>query len=273
MKKDILNIKRFGNLFAADFLNGLSNFGLSALVCALSGVSCFAIVGLFGLIAGEGWTCLPTSLRGAIFAIMMVVVLLVGPSKLYGKLTDKKAGSFFLSIPASSFEKHASMIINSSIVFPLMAATAYLVIDTLLCLIFPDCGKSLIATAGTMVADIINFFGNDIPEEIGGIAGLFNPFIYIDDMIGTGMTFLLGALCFKKSKVAKTILVIIAFSMAMSSIMSPIMLSISGGSVELLTNKIGWLLNHAVLIDAINDTLFNCALATAIYFKVKTLKF
>jgi len=279
MKNDILNFKRFGRYFAADFMNGLSNFGLSALVCSLVGIMVFIFTGFIGTITGQGWLYSPALARTIAFVLMMAVILIVGPTKLYGKITDKKEGSFFLTIPASSFEKHASMILNAAVIFPAITALAYLIFDAILCLIFPGCGDGLLFTAGSLAKDALQFITNDMPEELNGIRGLFNPILYIDDLIQFALIFLLGAICFKKSKAAKTILVLIAFSMAMSSIMSPIMLHGMGqivndaDAINFITNKAGWFFNNATLIDWISDTLMNCALAGAIYYRVKTLKF
>jgi len=281
MKNDILNMKRFGNYFAADFRNGISNFGLSALTCSLVGIAAFFLCGIFGIISGQGWVFFPAAGRLTIFVIMLVVCLIVGPVKLYGHLTEKKAGSFFLSIPASSFEKHASMIINSAIIFPLIICVLYCAVDGILCLVAPACGDSLIRMCVDGLSTFHEFVNNNIPEELSRVAAALNPVMYIDDVIQIALIFLLGAICFKKSKAAKTILVLIALSIISSSIMSPILfhgigtiaITNDAEAIDFLTNKVGWLFNNLVLIDWISDTVVNCALAAGIYFRVKTLKF
>jgi len=279
MKTDIINIKRFGKYFAADFNNGLAYFGLSALVCSITGIFAYVLCGVFGLIGGAGWVSLPLPARIGIGVLMMVTAIIVCPTKLYGGLTDKKSGSFFTTLPVSSFEKTASMILNGAIIFPLIVFVLYLAVDAILCLIDPDCGAGILSFAGS-VNETINANIGEVPEQLSRIINAAkSPLLYIDDVIQSGLIFLLGAICFKKNKVAKTILCLIAFSTIVSSIFSPLMIR---GSIEItndiealdfFTNKMGWMFNHLVLVDTISDTVVNLILAGAIYFRVKTIKF
>jgi hypothetical protein len=52
-----------------------------------------------------------------------------------------------------------------------------------------------------------------------------SPWLYVDEIFGITLPFLLGAIFFKSGKTAKTILSLIAFSTAISIIMTPFLSS------------------------------------------------
>jgi hypothetical protein len=104
----------------------------------------------------------------------------------------------------------------------------------------------------------------------------------VDDVIGFLLWFLAGAIVFRSGKTAKSILAFIALSIAVSMVVTPFMSGYmkefamtattmdSPEAVEMLF-ELG-ILQHAALIDTINDSIFNLAMLACIFFRIKTLK-
>ena len=61
----------------------------------------------------------------------------------YGYLTEKKAGSNWLMVPASKAEKFVSMLLMVCIVIPLLFFVVYMVLDGFLSLVDPTYGQAL----------------------------------------------------------------------------------------------------------------------------------
>lgn len=271
--KDIFNITRFGKYFASDFRASISRYGLSFLIVSLMGLVIYAGTIIMGLMFNGTWEGPSIYFRTATFAICTVVLVLTMPSKIYGHITEKRAGTTWLMIPASIFEKFLSMILISGIIVPALFTIVYLGTDALLCVLDQTCGTS-ICHIGKDIAG----YRNEIPTEVmSAIGGLFTPYSYIDDIVGYVLIFLLGTVCFKNAKVAKTILFIIVLSMAMSIIGTPFIYSY----IEELGNNptisleeflsTSWVGNLS-LIDTIYDTAVIVIAAACIFFRLKTMK-
>ncbi|MDE7126806.1 MAG: hypothetical protein K2O58_02780 [Bacteroidales bacterium] len=271
--KDIFDIKRFGKYFASDFMASISRYGLSFLLISLMGLIIYAGTVIMGLLFDGTWGGPSIYFRTATFAICIAVLVLTMPAKIYGHITEKRAGSTWLMIPASTFEKFLSMILICGIVVPAMFTCVYLGTDALLCIMDKTCGTS-ICHIGKEIAG----YRSEIPEEVmSAVGGLMNPLSYIDDMIGSILIFLLGAICFKNAKVVKTILFLIVLSMALSIIGTPFMYSY----METLANNPAmtleeffsdsWLGNLS-LIDTVSDIAVIVIATAGIFFRLKTIK-
>jgi len=279
MRTDIFNMKRFGAYFLSDMRSNIANFGISAAILSAVGLIAYIFCGVIGLTFGGEWVSYPIAGRLITMGVLLVILTISMPVKCYGKLTEKNAGSAFLTLPVSTFEKTASMILSNGIVIPAVVMLVFLGLDALVCACDPGCGVSIasIPFSGYM-NDLWNSL-EEIPAELSGIRAVMNPLLYMDDITTGILVFTLGALCFKKSKAAKTILVLLALSMAVSMVSTPIMMHIAATgnwdfeSAEAMMEKFGWVINHAGLLDTINDTIVNVALSVAIFFRVKTMKF
>ena len=118
----------------------------------------------------------------------------------------------------------------------------------------------------------------EVPAEVSSFIGIMtNPLTYIDDIIGTMLVFLLGAICFKSAKTVKTILCLMALSTILSMIMTPFM---SSYMQEMITNPSisveeifgSRLFRNLPLIDTISDIGTIVIASAAIFFRIKTLK-
>lgn len=288
MKNDIFNLRRFSKYFISDIRTCYANFGLSLIVTCLSAtVLVYALTVFFNLLTDQGWTGPQLSLRMAAFFIMFVVIILNSPSKCYGSITDKQYGSFWLTLPASRLEKFVSMVLISAVIIPVGALAIFLGIDALTCWIDPTCGQSVASSIGHVASQIVSLdiseaISDEIPAEVTRfIEQLSSPWLYMDDFFGMTLPFLLGALVFKKSKAAKTILALIVISAALSIIAAPITaawgkdlivrINMSEGTAEISELFNTWLFRNIALLDALSDTIVNIVLLTAIYFRIKTI--
>lgn len=274
-----MNIQRFGRYYASDFKSGFSRYWVNGLTLALIPFGLYLIGGVFSLIFSGTWNAAPLALRLSLMVVVGIIVIVGIPTSLYGHTTEKRSGSAFLTLPVSTFEKSASMILNAAVVFPFAIAALYLISDQMICLIDSRCGSSILSAAVGGFSEFRNLLGGiDGIEELEGLSALANPLVYLDDIIQISLVFLLGAVCFKKNKIAKTILVLLGFSMFASAVASPILLhSLSNlsdaDSLQILADRLGAIVEHPVLIDTISDTLVNLALSVAIFFRVKTRTF
>ena len=289
MKNDIFNINRFGRYLMTDVRNAVSNYGISILVMATLGLSIDVFVGLFHMIVSEGWQGIGISARVPLFLLAFAVTLVSAPSKLFGHITEKKAGSAFLTLPVSTLEKTLSMVIVSCIMVPAAFVIVYLSIDLMVCSCDSTCGESLIEAATTFRADILDSLVcrhiSELSVVMNNPEALVNPLLYIDDIIGVSLLFLLGATIFRKSKIAKTIGSIILICMVLSMIATPLLVSgIKYDMVQLMLNNeltpvtfsqhfpvLTWICRNLALADTINDTVINLLLIFLIWLRIRKI--
>ena len=275
---DIFNIKRFGKYFLSDLKSAYSNFGLSfALICTME-VIVYLFCGLITMFSNGTWSGIDLPVRAFILLVSLMMLVITMPAKCYGHITDKQAGSLWLTIPVSLLEKFLSMILITCLVIPALFGVLFLFFDWAICTIDQSCGDSYVKLLGT-IPEVIR----SIPElEIENfIHQISNPFLYIDDLVGGILIFLLGALCFKTNKNVKTIITLIAISMGVSMISGPIVMwyisHYSGSGFEELlmdpSSVLGLsLFKNSVLWDTINDLVIMTGLMIAVYFRLKTIK-
>lgn len=290
MKNDVFNFKRFGRYFVTDLRAAISNYGISLLVLATMILSIDLFVGAFTYVttATGYWQGIGIGVRGTLTVIFAVVALISAPAKLYGHLTDKKDGTAFLMLPASTLEKYVSMVLICAVVVPVIYLGLTSIVDALTCLVDPTCGSSLISTYGEFKEKFILEMQEaqaEVPINMNGILKMANPILYADDIIQWILFFLLGAIFFKKSKIAKTIGSVILLSMAVSLIFTPIFVLSTFGQIltddpAMLTPEyvfengtiLGWTMNHLALVDTIQDTICNVALLFLIWLRLKKMK-
>ena len=209
---NILDIKRFWNFLLYDLRRARNNYALSMLLLGLTPVILYMIIQFFSLIFGNGVAEIPDSLKIMVMAVSCVIIILGFGSKVYGQLTEKRAGSDYLMIPASTTEKWISLFLVTCVAAPVVLGVLLLASDGLMSLLFPN-------SYGTRVLDMtkINEVLDMAKEE--GIYINAGGLTVIDWMMNI-LTFTLGAICFKKAKVAKTLLCVFALGMVLSTLLA-----------------------------------------------------
>ena len=293
MKNDIFNLRRFGKYFGTDIRTCWANYGLSLLTLSILSPVFFYILSTgFNMLLKSTWDGPDMGMRFFVFCIAVACMVITMPVKCYGKITEKQYGSFWLTLPASRLEKFISMFLMTCIIVPFTGIAIYLGIDALICAFDHTCGNNLITGAIGLIrnmGDIKELTMNLVDENItiedsALIQDIFHqinsPLLYIDEIFGITLPFLLGAVFFKNGKTVKTILVLFAFSTAFSIAITPMMESwasevmagMNDGTTVIRRLFDNGLFKHLVLIDTITDTVFNLALLAGIWFRIKTLK-
>ena len=210
--KNVFDFSRFGKYFAYDLKRIRSSYGLTFLILALMPVVLYVISTVFGLINGNGWAVPSSQMRLPVFFLTTGALLLSYPASCYGFITEKKAGSSWLMLPASSFEKFLSMLVITMVVLPVIYSLLYFGSDALLGLAGHGYGSG-IASSLFQEGGGVNVVSVNGTGAGNGIYPLYMAFI------STALTFLLGAVLFRKNKVVKTILCIFALSFILSAVL------------------------------------------------------
>ena len=208
---NVFDFKRFGNYFLYDLRNAKNNYALSLLICGLLPIALFVFTQLISLIFQQETTELHVGAKYGQLFVAVIVVLLGAGTKLYGTLTEKRAGSNFLMLPASTFEKWLSMGLIVCIVVPVVLFALQLGSDALMSFLFPNTyGERLLALVP------LQEMKDSMSEE--GIHINFEGALFLN-WCESILVFTLGAICFKKSKVAKTLLCLFAFGFLLSTLL------------------------------------------------------
>ncbi len=208
---NIFDIKRFGQYFLYDLRRAKNNYGLSLLLMGLIPIILYIVGQLFSLITGSGILELPDVMKFMGIYIVLFVVILGAGTKIYGFVTEKRAGSDFLMLPASTFEKWLSMVLIVCVALPVVLFALLFVSDGLMGLVFPH------SYGGRLFdRDFITGFLDAFEEE--GIS--FNyPALICFSWCENILVFTLGAICFKKGKIGKTILCIMGVATVVSTLL------------------------------------------------------
>ena len=215
--KDIFDFKRFGNYFLYDLKNAQSRFLISLLVLGCLPVITFFFGEIFHLIGTGSWDFnYDVGFRVFTFVVASLITILVFPGKVYGGLTDKRRGSDWVLIPASVTEKFVSMVLIVCVVLPVCLFAILFGADALMSLFFPHAYGAPLPNI-----DILKQFSEEMSFNSYGLEVNIDPTgLLICYWFTNILAFTLGAVFFKKSKVAKTFLVAAIIGMLFSSLIS-----------------------------------------------------
>ena len=261
---NVFSFQRFGKFFLYDLQRSKSRYGLSLLVTGLVPIIGFSFIQLFALIINGNWMPNYEVARYVALAVAIFATLLAGPSKIYGDITDKRSGSDWLMIPASTFEKWLSMAIMVCIVLPVILCLLLFVSDSVVALLFPSTYGSILSPSSfSSITDSLSEEGLGI--NFGGIFFL--------NWMETILTFTLGALVFKKSKVVKTILCCFLFSMLFGLLFSSGILpkEWSEGMFDSVKDASAFIANVNVTLNIMYWVII-CALLGGMYYRLRTIK-
>lgn len=204
--KEIFDVNRFGKYFAYDVRSAVSTFGLPMLILGLWPFIWLIFSYLLSFIFGQDISSDQTS-RIWPYVTMVIVGLTFG-ARVYGGVTDRRKGTDWIALPASALEKTLSLLLVTCVVAPaaLLALTA--VSNALVSLSVPDFRALLpFKTLGSLISERTD--GN-----------YFNiPLILWLNWCENILFFTLGALCFKRNKVGKSILCYIGLALLIGIVM------------------------------------------------------
>ena len=191
---DIFNLRRFGKYFLSDLTRLYSDNWLKVLCFGLIPVFATVLSLMFSLIGNYDYSYADIWARDTFWSISVVIFVIWLPAACFGYVTDKRAGGNFMLVPASTFEKTASMIINTAVVIPAAFIAIYMTSD-FLCTIAS--GEEMQESLAVYISE-----GTLFGIEMQDITGQMLLSVH------AGMLFfLLGAVFFRKGKISKSILV------------------------------------------------------------------
>lgn len=258
----IFEFKRFCKFFSFEFRRLAITSWRQLLSQAMAIPVAVFVYGTVNLIASGTFVFPEGEIRMAIMFMALFISLISIPSHLYGKLTDKKLGSEFILMPASLFEKFLTMLINLVIIFPFILFALPILSDLLLVMFSPG-------TESILSCLIKESSSNQIIPDSD-----INLFVYaIQDFFALILIFTIGALYFKKNKIAGTILAL--FIIAIIAVI-PLSWILTDSDVILWLNNIIESENFwysVKVLDLIKDFIVNLALATVIFFRLKRIQY
>lgn len=253
---DIFNFRRFGKYFLSDLNRLFSENWLKILCFGLIPIF-IAVVSLLFSIVLQQKVSLGAEAREAFFGMSAAIFAIWIPSSLYGYVTDKRAGSNYSLIPASTLEKTASMIINGLIIAPAAFVAISVLSDMLVTVIS---GQGITAS---ILTDLPKF------EWIPGLGSFSYLITFLQGHI-TMLLFLLGAVLFRKGKISKTILSLMGLSIIF------LLLAISGISIfaeDGLKAIASWSEEGVTAAAICQSVLEIIVLYVLIYFRLKKIQY
>lgn len=269
--KNIFKLDRFGKFLAYDLNNTWNQYGLSLLIIGLTPTIYVIVNYVMHVVFSGNESAFPFGLGAflAITALALLVAIIAGPQKIYGHVTDKKAGSDYILVPASTFEKFSSMMVNVCVVIPIALLIAF----------------SLQYAAFKICIPGFNGGLSDIVSKIHSVTRGKEDFHISDFSLAMGswavwtqniLVFTLGAIFFKKSKAPKTILALMGLSFLFSMLTAGFFQIVDVDSFEELFKRlfdnpravqhfVNWFVNLALIVP-------NAILMALIYLRLKTIK-
>ena len=94
------SFNRFGKYFRYDLKRWVASFGPTLLLMSAVPVILYTFIAIYSLLFSGQWDTPGETTRIVAGVITSAVMVLIYPASVYGYITDKKAGSSFLMIPA-----------------------------------------------------------------------------------------------------------------------------------------------------------------------------
>ncbi len=271
---DTFNFSRFGKYFVSDFRNTFNKVWLSVLLYSLAGLFAYLFCGVLRLFIEGSWASYGLVGRVITFLAVLYIMIMVLPSKAYGYFTDKRQGEFFSMIPVSPLEKAITMILNTAVIAPVVYLVIALCADALLCLVDPQCGETLVSQISRFCFTLNCSFNQNCVEDgdLALSAGLFFAGVVVN-ILSWVLSFLLGALYFKKNKIGMTILALILVSMVSSMAFTPLMLHFGEGVLNMMNDAVFHELLNGVMWGSLAlSTVIVIAMMFWVYLRVRNVK-
>lgn len=213
---------RFLKYFSLDLKRVSSRYLSTLLILGTVPISLAILVGLYGVIFTGEWAAMGAVSRLVIFFLSVAVFIISLPVSSYGYITNKDAGSEWILIPASGFEKFASMNLVTLVIAPFLFFVLYIFCDFLMVTLGVSSGDALI----TM----------NVNDYTGGEVYISQyVLLYVSYALHV-LLFLLGAIFFRKVKVVFTILCIIGLNIIFGTAVSLVAVNCADEITEMFQN-------------------------------------
>ena len=270
---DTFNFQRYWTYFKFYLKQMWRNHAKAAVVIGGSIAILYVIWVLLSLVFTQEWTAPGSGARVATFFVAYTVLVLY-QTRTYGYLTDKRAGSSWLMIPASRTEKFVSMLLMTLIVIPVLFVVVFFLLDGLLSVVDPTYGKTFISAFAELWGDTLSGFSSFNSESplivplsaliIMTITGIFSGFLY----------WLLCGICFKKNKIIGGIAISFGISLALSLILGVIAPALVKSGININTDEAEGLRILAGILNGMEiiSVLVLIGLGWGIWRRIKTIQ-
>lgn len=257
------DLNRFGKYLSYDLLTSWRKAGLSVIITALLPLWFYLIYQIICLVFRGHLGQFSVFGIVAAYIVSFVIVTIAFPVRVYGFLTSKKAGSDWVLIPASAFEKFLSMLVVLCIAAPALWFGSIVACDAVMSLI-PNYHGMGLTTLFNGLDSILSKLNTDNVDFV------FNsPVVSYLNWSANALCFALGAVIFRKNKVVYTFLSLMAIGFIFS-----IAIGIIGGNPSLTSETITddsviRTLNTSSIVMYFVEFL---AFFGGLYYRIKTIK-
>ena len=269
---EIFNFKRFWTYFKYDLKQMWRNHSKAAILIGGASAIIYVIWVLISLVFAQRWIAPPLAARAVVFAIAYTI-LIIYTTRTYGHLTEKKAGSSWLMIPASKAEKFVSMLIVTLIVIPILFIVVYFAIDGFLSLVDPTFGQALISGISGLYTSVWNMIinlGTESPITFTPSGMIFPTII---SFCCNFLYFLLCGICFKKNKIVGAFAILFGLSLVSSLLMGLLVpqyvmnFQANANEEQVVQWAVNWM-NGSVVFSC----LLTVGLAWGVWRRIKTIQ-
>jgi hypothetical protein len=269
---ETFNFSRFWTYFKYDLKQMWRNHSKAAILIGGASAIFYVVWLLCSLVFAQHWTTPPIAAR-LVILILAFAILELYQVRTYGYLTEKKAGSAWLMIPASKAEKYVSMLLVSLIVIPLLFFVVYFLIDGFLSLVDPTYGKALLTGAVGAYKGAIESLSalSDVSPISFSSPGLW--FYTIIGCFCNFLYFLLCGICFKKNKLVAAIAILFGISLLFSLISGAFLPSFVKNISDSLdeTQLTEWVVRMMNISMAVT-CIITVGLAWGVWRRIKTIQ-
>ena len=221
---------RFCKVVAKDGRSLWSNYGLTMLIISMLPFAFWLFKFVLSVMTHNISETDPDLRRSFYFFALPLLVAIMAPSRMYRTCNLPKEGVYFAMLPASKLEKYLSMMLYCVIVCPLLSFLAILLMDTLLSVL--PFGSYM---QGWWVDNATVSMGDDVPGYIVWGVGILIFLLYFKKV----MLFMFTSTIFKRHKVIKTVLWLMAIYFVLSLIMMPLLVVIGNSYSESIETFFG----------------------------------
>ena len=269
---ETFDFKRFWTYFKYDLKQMWRNHSKAAIMIGGASAIFYVIWVLCSLVFAQHWSSPIIYARIGVFFLAFTILELY-MVRAYGYLTEKKAGSAWLMVPASKAEKFVSMILMVCIVIPLLFFVAYALIDGFLALVDPTYGQALISGGVGAYSKLIEGISAINSESMITFSPASLIFLAIIGLFCNFLYFHLCGICFKKNKLVGAIAILFGLSLVMSLLTGILVPQwVKGGYVDLddtqIANWVAGLMNASVAFTC----LLTVGLGWGVWRRIKTIQ-
>ena len=228
---DTFNFSRFFTYFKYDLRQLWRNHSKAAIFLCGAGLILYILWVILSLSFTQRWTSPEFGARVSVFFLAFFILELF-QARMYGHLTERKAGAAWLMVPASRAEKFVSMLLITLVVIPVVFITVSFLLDGLLGLLDPTYGKTFLQAGITGVyTERIDDLGNIGSDSLTDLID-FTPWTIavsrLADIFCGYLYFLLCGICFKKNKIVNALLILLGLIIVIPLIFGLVAYALSG---------------------------------------------